>query len=57
MHAISGLHVKQQLNYNILYKTDYKYPFSLKLKEALYIQKLKPDINKQIQHVNTIFNL
>ena len=32
-------------------------PFSLKLKESLYIKKYKPDLNKQIQHFNTIFNL
>ena len=32
-------------------------PFSLKLKEALYIRKYKPDLNKQIQHFNTIFQL
>ena len=32
-------------------------PFSLKLKEALHIRKHKPDLNKQIQHYNTIFQL
>ena len=32
-------------------------PFSLKLKEALYIRKYKPDLNKQIQHFNSIFLL
>lgn len=31
--------------------------FSLKLKEALYIRKHKPDLNKQVQHFNTIFQL
>ena len=31
--------------------------FSLKLKEALHIKKQKPDLNKQIHHFNTIFNL
>ena len=31
--------------------------FSLKLKEALYIRKHKPVLNKQVQYFNTIFQL
>ena len=30
---------------------------TLKIKEALHINKLKPELNKQVQHFNTIFNL
>ena len=30
---------------------------TLKIKEALYINKFKPELNKQVQHFNTIFSL
>ena len=28
--------------------------YSLKLKEAIYINSLKPDLNTQVQHFNTL---
>ena len=33
------------------------YLSTLKIKEALYINKLKPELNKQVHHFNTILSL
>jgi hypothetical protein len=43
----------------ILYsaKTSSKTSSSLKLKESFYINKEKPELNKQVQHVNTFLSL
>ena len=57
-HLHTSPHCKSKYNHSCFRILDTaNSPFSLKLKEALYIQKLKPDLNKQIYHINTIFNL
>ena len=34
-----------------------KIPFVTKIKEALCMNKFKPELNRQIKHFNTIFSL
>ena len=57
-HLLSSPHCKNNYTQSCFRILDTAHtPFALKLKEALYIKKREPNLNKQIQHLNNIFDL
>ena len=61
-------HIFKHLQHSSLCKNHYtrecfklldkaNFPIALKIKESLYIKKLKPELNVQVQHINTILSL
>ena len=57
-HLLASPHCENNYTQSCFHILDTAHtPFALKLKEALCIKKCKSNLNKQIQHLNTIFDL